>query len=268
VDEQPLPEPKPGFNLGVSVSESPDLARLGLTETHVKMALGEVARATLIARGRITYGGHLEPEGYTAFLIHECEKHGVRNRALIGCVPLPVHAPLAAEQIQVHRSRMGLLGRYVYLDADGNVVDQPGVRRESGVQDIDQETTVRALTGLRSYMTANTDGRVVLGGARSGYQGRMPGVIEETIMSIQAGKPVFIAGGFGGAAGDIATELGLDPERWLDLPDRATDADLVELHAAATEAGWDPTSNGLTNDQNHQLAISGRYQRFELDLAL
>jgi hypothetical protein len=66
--QQALAETAPGFTLGVSVSHSPDLALLGLTETHLRMALGEVAQATLIAKGRLSYGGHLRDDGYTAFL--------------------------------------------------------------------------------------------------------------------------------------------------------------------------------------------------------
>ena len=256
-DDMSLPEPEPGFNLGVSVSGSADLARLGLTEMHLRMALGEVTRATLIAGGRITYGGHLDPAGYTPFLIHECEKYGARNRPFIGCIPLSVHAALTAADIADLRRDLGLLGRYIYLNADGDVIANPESDRVPG-QIVDGATTVRALTGLRSYMTANTDGRILLGGKRTGYEGRMPGVIEELIMSIQAGKPVFVAGGFGGASADAVNALNLDPDKWLALPDRAGDHDLAELIEMATRVGWDPRSNGLTLDQNQQLAISYR----------
>ncbi len=37
--------------LGISVSDSPDLARLGLLETHFRLALGEIARCVLVSGG-------------------------------------------------------------------------------------------------------------------------------------------------------------------------------------------------------------------------
>lgn len=254
---QTLDQPEPGFNLGVSVSESPDLDRLGLTETHLRIALGEVARAALVAGGRITYGGHLDPDGYTAFLIHECERYGARDRPFTGCVPWPVHAGLTPEEIRDLRRGIGLLGHYVYLDINGSVIEN---RETTGAAEeaLDRETTIRALSGLREYMTGHTDARLVLGGKRTGYEGRMPGVVEETILSLRARRPIFIAGGFGGAAGDVAVGLGLDPDGWLGLVDRGTDPDIAELIRAAEESGWVPTANGLTVEQNRQLAISYR----------
>jgi hypothetical protein len=86
----------------------------------------------------------------------------------------------------------------------------------------------------------------------------MPGVIEEVILSMRARKPIFVAGGFGGAAGDMAVALGLDPDEWLGLPNRNTDQALSELTTTAAETGWDPTANGLTLEQNRQLAVSYR----------
>ena len=244
--EQTLPEPAPGFNLGVSVSESPDLAQLGLTETHLRMALGEVARATLIAHGRITYGGHLAPSGYTAFLVHECERYGSRNRPFIGCVPLSVHSRLTTEEIRSHQRAVGLLGQYIYLDVDGEIIAEPDSRAPQTA--LDRDTTVRSLTGLRKYVTGHTDGRLVLGGKRTEYEGRIPGVIEETILSIRAGKPIFVAGGFGGVAGDATAILGLDPDGWLKiLTDHQTPICKNSLKRQPKLDGNQPPTDSLSN---------------------
>jgi SLOG cluster2 len=253
-----LPEPESGFNVGVSVSNSADLARLGLTETHLRMALGEVARATLIARGVLSYGGHLRSDGYTAFLVHECERYRSRDRPFTGYLPWSVHRALSSAELAGPRKDIGLLGRYVFLDPEGTPIDDPEQGRGEEGERVDAATTARSLTAARAHMTAQTDARLVLGGQRAGFQGRMPGVVEEAILSIRAGKPIFVAGGFGGAAGDIARTLDLDPDGWLSLPNRATDADLTELSAAAADAEWDPITNGLSVEQNRQLAVSYR----------
>jgi hypothetical protein len=257
-EPQTLPKPAPGFTLGVSVSDSPDLARLGLTETHIRMALGEVARATLIAKGRLSYGGHLRDDGYTAFLVHECEKYGSRDRPFTGHIPWSVHSRLTVDEINDHRKAIGLYGSYVFLGVDGQPIEDPSADRGPERQEVGHQETSDSLSAARRHLTATCDARLVLGGQRTGFQGRMPGVVEETILAIRAGQPVFAAGGFGGAAGDIVRALGLDPENWLDLPDAFDRPDLRELVSAVQESDWSPDRNGLTIAQNQQLAISYR----------
>jgi len=46
-----------------------------------------------------------------------------------------------------------------------------------------------------------------------GYRGTIPGIAEEASLSLEAGQPLFLVGGFGGCARDIAETLGL-AERW------------------------------------------------------
>jgi hypothetical protein len=69
------PDALKGVRLGVSVSESPDLTRLGFFEDHLRMALGEIARCVMVSGGTLGYGGHLSPDGYTTFLIHEVHRY-------------------------------------------------------------------------------------------------------------------------------------------------------------------------------------------------
>ena len=57
-----------------------------------------------------------------------------------------------------------------------------------------------SLLKMRRQMEAETDARVILGGRLSGFSGFMPGVIEEFIQSAMAGHPIYLLGGFGGAA--------------------------------------------------------------------
>lgn len=254
--EQDVPDVAPGWTLGVSVSESEDLARFGVTETHFRMALAEVARAVLLAEGRLVYGGHLDAEGYTSFLTNEVQRFGSRDRPFTGYIPFSVHRRMTSAEIQAHVADLSLLGRYVFLDADGNTID-PIDGRSDEPEPVDEDTERRALTAARQVISASIDGQLVVGGKRSGFRGRMPGVIEEVILTMRAGKPIFIAGGFGGAAADMAAVLNLDPERWLRLepPDNPA---LAELRSIAEHIGWEPTSNGLTTEENLQLAVTYR----------
>lgn len=72
------------------------------------------------------------------------------------------------------------------------------------------ERIIRDLTLMRERMTADQDIRVVIGGAlRPGDIGTRlaPGVLEEAYLAVRAGKPLLVAGGFGGAGKLIADAL-------------------------------------------------------------
>lgn len=254
--EQSFPAVVPGLTVGVSVSRTEDLGRYGVTETHVEMALAEIARAILVAEGKLVYGGHLEEDGYTAFLVREIERFGRRNRPFTGYVPFPVHRRMTTDQITDRIEDLSVLGKYLFLDVDGHEID-PLDNRPRESQEVAVAEEIASLTAARRVMSSATKGRVVLGGQRHNYRGRMPGVIEETIYAIRDNKPVFIAGGYGGAAAEMAVALGIDQQNWLTVEPKAS-SHLDELLGTAQSAGWEPGSNGLTADENQRLAITYR----------
>jgi len=49
--------------------------------------------------------------------------------------------------------------------------------------------------------------RIVLGGKTQGYSGFMPGVFEEALLALEHGIPLYVLGGFGGAAEALAQAL-------------------------------------------------------------
>jgi CHAT domain-containing protein len=79
---------------------------------------------------------------------------------------------------------------------------------------------------MRQVMEKHVAARVILGGnaeprtkaGGEGYGGRYPGVVEEAWRSLDAANPLYVAGGFGGAAGIVADLLeGKDtPEKLRD----------------------------------------------------
>jgi SLOG cluster2 len=255
VDEN-LPEVRSGLNVGISISRSEDLARFGLTETHVRMALGEIARAVLVADGRLIYGGHLREDGYTLFLVQEIERFGRRNRPFTGYVPHSEHRQMSVDEINERVEDISVIGTYVFLDTDGRTID-PVAERSLDPTPVDESTEKSGLSAARVVMSDVIDGRVALGGQREGFRGRIPGVIEETILAVRAGKPVYVAGGYGGAAGDMAVALNIDNANWLGL-DVTGNPYLDELREAVAEHGWEATANGLTEEENQRLAITYR----------
>jgi len=68
---------------------------------------------------------------------------------------------------------------------------------------------------MRRYMATKTQGRVLIGGKRTGFQGEIPGLVEEALISLEQDHPVYLAGGFGGVTADIVQALGVDDGSWL-----------------------------------------------------
>lgn len=253
-----------GRCIGISVSESPDLARLGLTELHFRLAVGEIARCVLVSGGCLAYGGRLAPDGYTAFLAQELQKYGRRDRPLLVCLAWQEHRGMSLTAFEASRTDLGLFGQIVCLDPDGNEIDPAAGRSEQPQTIDDPALRGRSLTALRRYMAGRTDGRILIGGRRRGFQGDMPGLAEEALISLAAGRPLYLAGGFGGVTLDAAVALGVDDGAWLPQRANAPAEDprfvsaIDRLKALTSSASWTGLGNGLSGEENRRLAASHR----------
>jgi hypothetical protein len=117
---------------------------------------------------------------------------------------------------------------------------------------------------MRRYMAMHTQGRVLLGGTRNRFQGPIPGLMEEALISLEHAHPIYLAGGFGGATADIAQALGVDDGAWLPpradapRPDPRWEDGRARLRALAAQRRWTGLNNGLSDDENRRLAASHR----------
>lgn len=245
--------------IGISASDSVDLDRLGLVETHLRLAVGEISRAIVQAGSAPVYGGHLQPDGLTVFLESEMDRYGSIDRPLELVVAWSEHRSMSLKELKAHREGLGLKARIKYLDQEGvpGEADR-GRRRKEGEKRpvvVDPETTVASLTALRRYLVDATEARVFIGGKEQGYRGRMPGILEEAKFAIGAGQPLYLVGGFGGATATLATRLcGLE-NRW---PPSTDQADIGPIDAAVEASEWSLSANGLSEDENRRLATTHR----------
>lgn len=249
--------------MGISVSESPDLLRLGLLESHFRLALGEITRCILIAGGRLAYGGHLRPDGYTSFLLGELERYSRRDRPLRVCLAYSEHRRMTLDDIERQKRRLGLNGEIVCLNSAGEPI-AANFERDNEPFEVDAEQRKQSLTSLRRHMIEQTHGRVLIGGKRRDFFGAMPGLLEESIMACERGQPLYFAGGFGGITWDIARALDIDKGDWFQpLPSEpATDPRVLDglqrLNAAARKTNHQSLDNGLTAEENRRLAATHR----------
>jgi hypothetical protein len=258
------PDALKGLRIAISASESPDLGRLGLVETHYRLAVAEIARAVLISGGKLCYGGHLDPAGYTSMLVHELQRFSRRDKPLQICLAWQEHRKLSQEQFDQQKNDLGLFGEIVCLDPEGKPFTW-GPQGKGEPENISNEALrQRSLTALRQFMARNTHARVLIGGRREGFQGRMPGLLEEALTSIEAEQPLYLAGGFGGVTVDIIKTVGLDDATWLParsdaLPqDDRVNAGLSRLSETLRKIDPKRLSNGLSAEENRRLAATHR----------
>jgi SLOG cluster2 len=253
-----------GLRVAISVSESADLGRLGLVEIHLRLALGEIARSVLVGNGKLAYGGHLDPSGYTSFLVRELHRYGRRDQPLRVCLAFQEHRKLSLTDLSDQKREVGLFGEIVCLSADGKPMRWDDGRGEAAVPVTDDETKAQSLTSLRRYMAGTTDARVLLGGKRAGFQGGLPGLFEEALLSLEAGQPLFLVGGFGGVTADIIHALTPDNDARVPPlpnavpPDPKLSKGLSDLSQIAKDKSWKGLDNGLSPEENQALAATPR----------
>jgi hypothetical protein len=211
-----------GKTIAISISESDDIERHGLLPLHLDTVLIEVSRYLLVHGATLAYGGHLGSEGYTVALFDLVAAHQMQStlppvERILNYVGWPL--PFATLPIQTRASfqRMATYRR---------------TPRPAGIEELDPATFIsepiyfpadspirryawaRGMTAMRVQQTAETAARIVVGGKvgptltalpeggkkLSWYSGRIPGVVEEAILTLQVKSPLYLCGAFGGAA--------------------------------------------------------------------
>lgn len=220
-----MPQPLSGLTIGISISTSDDLAAIGMSELHLVDAMTEIARYLLAGGARLLYGGDLRPDrpdrpGFTRVLQTLVAEYWdlpssastVNNidgddKPLTNVFASPVHELETRETFLEEVSKLRPIVKHVFLDGQGKEIEVRDVSKLSR-SPTDEEWS-QGLTAMRTWMTENVDARIVLGGSTKGYSGKMPGILEETLLSFESEIPVYVLGGFGGCARHVASALNL-----------------------------------------------------------
>ena len=238
--------------VAISTSESPDMLTLGMSDEHLKDAMAEIARHLLALGARLIYGGDLRSNGFSELLFELVARHRRDADAddlrvgVINYLAWPVHIQMAVTDIEQAHSDLIGTAELVCLGLDGSR-QSLDARRQLPQQQPTEAEWCGGLTAMRRAMLGETQARVVLGGRVEQYKGVMPGIAEESLLSLQAHQPLFVMGGFGGCARDIAEAMHL-VEPWttprLGWPGH-------DAFGAFTAADL---NNGLTLEENATVA--------------
>lgn len=252
-----------GIAVGVSVSDSSDLCRLGLAQQHAEFAVGELARAILVAGGSLVYGGRIRPSGFTQFLLHEVRRYGTHGRLVI-CLAEHEHSKLSFRELDELDRTLGPLGTIECLHRDGSILhDVFATKADEAAPIEDLGARAAGYSGLRRHITERSDARVLVGGQLSGYSGARPGVIEEAGFALSAGQPLFCSAGFGGAAAVVASALALEGLEWMpaDFPEAEPELRVEwvnHVEQSAASGSWERDLDGLTAAERASLVATYR----------
>ena len=262
--------PKPDGLLkpvALSLSGSPDALQYGGSPQHLTTLAEELVLYLLLAGLKVCYGGTIGHGGISSDRQAKGDEINYIEK-LFGMVRS--YSPLAKEY---GTEKLHPIENYVawpiwrkFTDEDYEIygaeaelvqIDQPdGVSDEGEGKffkaDMNLEARYawcRGLTEMRQAQIQNTSARIALGGKLAGSVSRWPGVLEEIVLTLRAGQPLYLMGTFGGAA-----RLVVD---FLTNPD----CDRIELTTEWFREHHLPAKDGISWD-----ALAKRYQDDGLEI--
>lgn len=277
----PLPRPLQGRVIGMSVAVNeslrPDWDALGLDADRYVDVLVELSRGILAQGGRLLYGGRPPETGsrqnLTEILFNLAEVYahssdGPSEPLITNAFAWSEHAHLSPEEL---RARLPSFEsprvRSVFLSADGREIP---VEERLGQAPVERDPAAEAghLRTMREWLVRHSHARVAMGGRLQRSPRDLPGILDESVLSMLAGQPCLFASGFGGATLDMIGYL--DPGRFAgsDLLERTAKARAqtgqrnpamargYSGELLAMVAGRIAVRDGLNAEQRKRLAVS------------
>lgn len=201
-----------GQRVGISIS---DVSNDEFIDNHLPASQSvrlaqDLARHLLARSCTLIYGGDLRKDGFTEFILGEAI--ALKNRLNIeeihveNVLAWPIYK--ADKEIIAWRSKyravMKTVENVVPDDIAGDV-DRDNYLVPSTPQN--KYYWSRCLTEMRLNSIDSSHARIYAGGKLFGYNGKMPGVLEEILIAIDKKKPIFLLGAFGGVVGEVCKVL-------------------------------------------------------------
>lgn len=211
-------KPKAVRTLCVSISESGDAHHYGLSDAHFATLSDEIHLYLLLAGFKLAYGGALSGSfnhgnNFTLRLFELVRGYsglaeGVNapslKKAILNVAPWPLLLTYGEKEWALFDGdcaeyqpgpRPNLLGSddeiFPIVDGERSLAADTPTKRYAWA---------RGLTAMRQAITDMSGARLVLGGKMTDHTGLVPGVIEEAWLSLSQRQPLYLAGGYGGAA--------------------------------------------------------------------
>lgn len=224
------------WSVGISVSPCEDATRIGYDARQINRIVIRMAQYFLDRDMRVIFGHDWREDGVMRAVANfagvvaaraETGNGGSQGEQLLGSAdgmePRMLNVVLAGREslsrlaLEAQQDSGGTLKVIPFQGELEYMPEQMASLRERYVGVHRQIGRPEELTALRNYITQLLDPgcRICLGGKKSGHQGDEPGVIEEARLALEYRKPLYLMGGFGGAAREYGkSEDHGDKEYW------------------------------------------------------
>ncbi len=274
--------PLDGKIVALSMSESTDAFRWGLDNVlHLEPTMLEISRHLLIRGATLAYGGHTGAAGYTNRLFELVRSHngiaGVKPfQRIVNFRGWPLPKLTVATRAQLMQvSTIIPIGRPADVDETlgASFVPEPEKGFPGDTSAENRYAWCRGMTEMREFQAdvskSKVIARIVIGGkfgptitpVEGGpptvqwFSSRMPGVLEEVLLSIKMGQPVFLIGAFGGAAKMVIDLIQGKPNQgasWKYQSQAPFALETRDLYARRGQKWWyyddEPRVDGLATD--------------------
>ena len=189
-----------GMRIAISVSASEEIEKLGLSDQHLDDVSIEIARYLIVNGATLLYGGDFK-KGFTDLFSTLAYQYKYLNDK-VPRFENYIHF-LNVSNVS-NTDKADLLSKQVvakYLDVPEHLKDIKTHEITDPRNNLfDRYITGESLSLMRIKMANESDARIILGGRLKGFTGYFPGIVEETYHTLNANKPVYLLGGFGGAS--------------------------------------------------------------------
>ncbi len=257
--------------VGISISDVPGekFSNHHIHADHLVRLAQDLARHLLARSATLLYGGDLRPGGFTEFILDEARilkdrlgettPHVENHLAWPLYVSDPEMTSWRAKYHEIIETVEYEIPSDVAEDLDKDVFLPPNNPRNSYIWS-------RCLTEMREKSITSSTARICAGGRLTEYKGKMPGILEEIVLAVNAQKPIFLLGAFGGVVGYVCKLL-----LTSDVPEALTEKwqanhneGYVDLQELARSHGNDSDYEAITASIRNQ-SVSDLASRCGLD---
>lgn len=167
----------------------------------------DLARYLLAQSATLLYGGDLRPGGFTEFILDEASIVKDRISEVKPIVENHLAWPLYVSDQEItewnakYNQVLETIEYEIPSDVETDNLDTDTFLPPNSPQNL--FIWSRCLSDMRVKSICTSTARICAGGRLTGYKGKMPGVLEEIELALNAQKPIYLLGAFGGVVGEV-----------------------------------------------------------------
>lgn len=238
------------LNIGISISENPDLRKLGYSPMHLQDAMVEISRYLLIHGATLIYGGDLRNGGYTYLFAELARQYGSKENydkyRFVNYSAWPIHKKLTkGDELDFKQQRVGIVKLPPPKGVDdGKALPEPSSKEMKLIM-------AKSFSLMRKEMNAKCNVRILLGGKTKDFLGIYPGIPEEAYLAMLDDKPVYLLGAYGGSTQEVINLITKQSSDSLNKKEQLNDNSYADLFAS-----WN-------KDQKQKINLDNFYNFFK-----